>query len=103
MQAYRYSPSKINIALGWFSALIAMALYIVHIIVVAFDCLFLGIVVAIPFVLMCCITKSLKQCLKGGEQDKSKIIKGIFPNLKERVINLWECIKNITKSQRKEE
>ena len=100
LRGYRYSPSKINIILGWFSALMAITLGIVHI-VLAFSCwAVLGIFVII---LMCCIVKSLKQCLKGGEQDKPETITHILTNLKECVINLWECVKNKTKSQRKEE
>ncbi len=50
LEPYRYSPSKINIALGWVSGFVATILSVIHIIL-AFDnkCWILGLVIAFIF------------------------------------------------------
>ena len=69
LKAYRYSPSRINIALGWFSVLMAMMLGIVHIIAV------LGywiLLVSIP-ILSICYIKPREQHLKSSKQNQPQI------------------------------
>lgn len=84
LKAYRYSPSKINIALGWFSAVIATILCFSHIFI-AFCCFnrsifndkcilisFLITAIIICFIVLCFIYCLTTDCLKGGIQSKQK-------------------------------
>lgn len=76
LKAYRYSPSKINIALGWVSVLIASILILLHSFItlfyadkMAWYCILVGVVVAVIITLivicfMCCLIQSH---LKGGK------------------------------------
>ena len=79
LQAYRYSPSKINIILGWFSVLIAVSLGAVHLFVafsewcIVLQILFSVLSVIFIAILVCCITKSLKHYLKGGKHNQKNI------------------------------
>ena len=68
LQPYRYSPSKINIALGWVSCLLGIVLFIVHIISIFYTtlCLVWCIVFILAiFVVLCFSSKCLKDTLRG--------------------------------------
>lgn len=68
LQPYRYSPSKINIALGWVSCLLGIVLFIVHIMSIFCTTLCLiGCIVLILgiFVVLCFSLKCLKVTLRG--------------------------------------
>lgn len=69
LQPYRYSPSKINIALGWVSCLLGIVLFIVHIMNIFCTTLCLvcciALVALIIVALYSCLTL-IKSHLKGG-------------------------------------
>lgn len=69
LQPYRYSPSKINIALGWVSYLLGIVLFIVHIISIFCTTLcpigYAVLVTLIIVALYSCLT-FIKSHLKGG-------------------------------------
>ena len=68
LQPYRYSPSKINIALGWVSCLIGGVLFIAHIMSIFCTtlCLIWCIVLVLGiFVVLCFSSKRLKVDLRG--------------------------------------
>ena len=69
-QAYRYSPSKINIALGWLSCFISFSLIGYHI-GFAIDCSCMAIVaIVILFATMAITTSIIGYFLKGGDKDE---------------------------------
>lgn len=70
LQPYRYSPSKINIALGWVSCLLGIVLFIVHI--MSIFCTTLcpigyAVLVALMIVALYSCLTLIKSSLKGGE------------------------------------
>lgn len=68
MKPYRYSPNKINIALGWVSFLIACMLVIVHIYRLDIECL--KCLFMIVFVLaLYPLSRFIKKQVKGGKTD----------------------------------
>ncbi len=82
LKAFRYSPSKINIALGWFSAVIATILCIVHtIFAMQKYCEFasnwaVAIIVSmivVSLIAICLMPYFVKRYLKGGEQGKKYV------------------------------
>lgn len=71
LRAYRYSPSKINIALGWFSAMVAFALSIVHIVILCINksCGFYALTLLAMLVIFP-LSFFIKKHTKGGNKDK---------------------------------
>lgn len=70
LQPYRYSPSKINIALGWASCLLGGVLFIAHIMSLFCTtlCLIVCIVLVVLIIIALCNCLTLiKSHLKGGE------------------------------------
>ena len=70
LQPYRYSPSKINIALGWVSCLLGGVLFIAHIMSIFCTtlCLIWCIVLVVLIIIALCNCLTLiKSHLKGGE------------------------------------
>ncbi|MGX3011706.1 RipA family octameric membrane protein [Helicobacter sp. 23-1044] len=70
LKAYRYSPSKINIALGWFSAVMACVLTLLHICKIGFTCPYFIVVVLIFVVGLFVLSWFIKKQVKGGAKDK---------------------------------
>lgn len=72
LRAYRYSPSKINIALGWFSAVVAFVLSIVHIVMLCINkscwCYTLVLIVILA---VFPLSYFIKKHTKGGNKDKN--------------------------------
>lgn len=69
LQPYRYSPSKINIALGWVSCLLGIVLFIAHI--MSIFCTTLcpigyAMLVTLIIVALCSCLTFIKSHLKGG-------------------------------------
>ena len=91
---YRYSPSKINITLGWFSCWLGILMTVYHIALIVIMllykhinemqsyCVFYGIAIIVAFILLCLFIVGfliIGDNLKGGQQthkDKSKTQKG---------------------------
>lgn len=69
LRAYRYSPSKINIALGWFSAVVAFALSMVHTYIAFITDGLYGINFVFVVILWLLIY-FIKKHTKGGNKDK---------------------------------
>ena len=76
LKAFRYSPSKINIALGWFSVFMAILLMTIHISICLYPHikqLHCCLIVLIWLIIICISIKliamfcSLKKYIKGGE------------------------------------
>lgn len=70
LKAYRYSPSKINIALGFFSAIVAFILSVIHA-VMSKNCY-----VIIPIALLLIVLVYLMKYLKGGESHTKGVKNG---------------------------
>ena len=69
LNPYRYSPSKINIALGWVSCLLGSVLFLVHSLSIIYTnlCLIVCILIVLGiFAGLCFGQKHLKTILKGG-------------------------------------
>ena len=69
LQPYRYSPSKINIALGWVSCLLGGVLFITHIMSIFYTTLCpigYAVLVALIIIALCSCLTLIKSHLKGG-------------------------------------
>ena len=93
LRAYRYSPSKINIALGWLSIFIAVILVIIHIYkAVSISPVIAGIF-GVFLAILCPLSTFISTQIKGGKSQEQETICQAF-------INLYECIKATTKNLR---
>ncbi len=77
LQAYRYSPSKINIALGWVSVLIAFILSAVHIIMMLYhfnklNCPCAAFAILFMLMILFFISCRMTRFLKGGKPAQSE-------------------------------
>ena len=73
LKAYRYSPSKINIALGWVSAVVASALGVIHAIT-SMNQYIIILALCVTLVIML-LGDYFMECLKGGKIYKKGEIK----------------------------
>lgn len=81
-KSFRYSPSKINIVLGWFSAVIATILCIVHTIfamqkycefVSSWAVAIIVLIIVASLIAICLMPCFIKIYLKGGKQGKKYV------------------------------
>ena len=99
LKAFRYSPSRINIALGWASVFIAGVLAIIHILVCLYFyklyCFYIALTattIIFMFAIITLILCYMKNYIKGGKPNKPKLkqvskwnVKKIFRLFKTKV------------------